>query len=101
MGLVASDGQLVTLSRFLDLHNEKLHTIKVELINVRLSLLDCSERAATPAGIALAEDPAGACDEEAKATPAESVRPAAEIPADVILRRTISKSNSFNCCIFF
>ena len=57
--------------------------------------MDCSGRAATPAGIAdvfctereesgaCAEDPAGAIsDEVAEAMPAESVRPAAEILAE-------------------
>ena len=49
----------------------------------RQALLDCSERAATPTGIALVEDPGlSKAREAAEATPVESVRPVAEILAD-------------------
>ncbi|TQR08658.1 hypothetical protein FG382_20815 [Psychrobacillus lasiicapitis] len=42
--------------------------------------MDCSERAATPTGPALVEDPGlSEVKEAAEATPVESVRPVAEI----------------------
>ena len=63
------------------LHKTEFYT---SFLNKQQALLDWSERAATPAGTARAERPRrSASDEEIEAVPAESVRPEAEIPADM------------------